>query len=338
MQQRIEQAAALAERVDQPVGQPRLQQTAQPEPHRRGQLGGHRLDHRARRRGHVHRQPPAVQALEQPREAPDGAAAHRQRTVPGRATEARPRPADLLLGDHDRVERAARERHREAAELADRVADAFEQLRVLAHQEACAEVAAGLLVAQHAQDQIPGRAPPGGGRPHERGHHHRHAALHVERPAAPHEAVVLLAAERIVRPAPGRRNHVDVPLHQQRRRGTLAGQARDQVGTLGVRGDDPGLTAEAVEQPAHPLHALALVARRVRRVEAQQLREQLGRAVLERVWGHGRTVSRIARCGRDPPPPALQRCLRGRSAGNTTDRCHVRSGPARSASAWSPCP
>ena len=65
-------------------------------------------------------------------------------------------PAHLLLGDHDRVEAPPGDRHREAAELAQREAHALEQLRVLSHEEVSSVVAAPLLVGEHAQDHVAG--------------------------------------------------------------------------------------------------------------------------------------------------------------------------------------
>ena len=66
--------------------------------------------------------------------------------MPGGAADARERPADLLLGDHDRVEAPAGKIHREAAELAQRVAHVREELWMRRDEVVRAEVAAGLLV------------------------------------------------------------------------------------------------------------------------------------------------------------------------------------------------
>ena len=104
--------------------------------------------------------------------------------------------AELLLGDHDRVEASPGDLHREAAELADRVADAVQKLGVVLDHEAGAVVAPGLLVAEQAQDDVAGRRPVGRGRLEERGEHHRHAAFHVEGAASPDVAVRDLSAER----------------------------------------------------------------------------------------------------------------------------------------------
>ena len=149
--------AALAEDVERAVGQARHQQAAQRQRELARQLRGDRLDHRPDGGRHVDRQTPPVEARQQPPELAHGAVAYRQRAVPGAAAEGRARPADLLLGDHDRIEAPAGELHRETAELADRVAHAGEQLGVLADEEVRPVVAAGLLVGEHAQDHVPGR-------------------------------------------------------------------------------------------------------------------------------------------------------------------------------------
>ncbi len=159
---------------------------------------------------------------------------------------------------------------REAAELADRVADAVEQLGVLAHEELGAERAAGLLVGHQAEDHVARRLLAARERAHERGEHHRDAALHVERAAPPDVAVGDLAGERRMRPVAARGDDVDVALQQQRRTGAATAQARDQVRPRRLGREDARLAAELLEQVADPLDARALVARRVARVEAQQ--------------------------------------------------------------------
>ena len=108
---------------------------------------------------------------------------------------------------------------RGAAELAERVPHALEQLRVLLDQEARAEVAAGLLVGEHDEDEVARQRDVLAPRAQEGVDEHRDAALHVERAAAPDVAVLEPRLERRVRPVlSGRRDDVDVALEQQRRR------------------------------------------------------------------------------------------------------------------------
>ncbi len=295
MQQRVEQAAAIAERVEHPVGDAGAEQPAQRRRERDRQLSRDRLDHHARHGRDVNGEPAAVDPLEQPPQRAHRASLDRHRAVARAPAQARPRPADLLLGDHDRIEGAPGDVHAERAELADGVAHPLEQLGVLAHEELGAERAARLLVGHQAEDHVARRPAPGCLRAHERRQHHRHAALHVERAAPPHEAVVLLTGERRVAPASGGGDDVDVSLQQQRRRAALALQARDEARPVGLGCHDLHLAAQLLEQPAHPVDALALVAGRVGRVEAQQPREQLGGAILDRsLGGRRRRAHRVS--------------------------------------------
>ncbi len=203
-----------------------------------------------------------------------------------------PRPADLLLGDHDRVEAPPADVEREAAELADRVANAVEQLGVLAHDELGPKRTAGLLVGEQAQDHVAGRLQAARLGTHERGEHHRDTALHVERATTPQVAVGDLAGEWSVLPLAARGDDVDVPLQQQRRARAAARQPRDQVRALGILRDDARLDAERVEQPSDPRDALTLGAWRVARVEPEQVLQQLSWSVLEAIARHRRQSRR----------------------------------------------
>ena len=73
----------------------------------------------------------AIEAGEHLAEPGHRPAAHRQRRVGARPAQAAAQPADLLLGDAHRREPSPADVEREAAELAERVADALEQLGVL---------------------------------------------------------------------------------------------------------------------------------------------------------------------------------------------------------------
>ena len=125
----------------------------------------------------------------------------------------RAEPADLLLGDLNRIEAPPGDLLRETAELAERIADAFEQLRMFLGEEARAEAAAVLLVREHGKDHVARERDLLARRARERMDEHRHAALHVERAASPHVTVDEIAREGGPRPLlPRRRHHVDVPL------------------------------------------------------------------------------------------------------------------------------
>src|SRR6266540_387463 len=138
------------------------------------------------------------------------------RCVAGSA-DCRLHPADLLLGDLDRIEALARDFVGEPAELAERVAHAVEEMRMLLDEESRAEVTARLLVAEDGEDQVAARAEPFRLGAQERRHEHGDAALHVERPAAPDVAVHQLATERwVLPPLVGRRDDVNVAVEEKR--------------------------------------------------------------------------------------------------------------------------
>jgi len=110
----------------------------------------------------------------------------------------------------------------------------------------------------------------------ERVDEHRDAALHVERAAAPDDAVDELGAERRVRPLlPCGLDDVDVAVEQERRRVTGAGDACDEVRARVVAREDARLDAGVVEQLPHVGDARAFVAGRIRRVEPDQVAQEL---------------------------------------------------------------
>ena len=227
------------------------------------QLAGDRLDHHARDRRDVHRQALAVdRARAAGRASPSPRRATGIEPWPARPRSVATRPADLLLGDHDRVERAARDLHPEAAELADRVAHARRTARgARARGTRRRASLPGLLVGHQAQDHVARRAPPGGLRAHERGEHHRHAALHVERAATPDEAVVLLAAEGRVPPrarAPRRRRRA--PAAAAAARCPRPARRAIRFGRSGSARDDlaPRSRAPRAGPRIHSMHARSL--------------------------------------------------------------------------------
>ena len=80
--------------------------------------------------------------------------------MPAGAAHVRAQPADLLLGDLNRIEGLAGDPLRRAAELAERVLRAAERLGPLLGEEARADVAAVLLVAQDHELQAASASPP----------------------------------------------------------------------------------------------------------------------------------------------------------------------------------
>ena len=267
----------MAQQPQRAVGEARLQQGADHGGLRPRERVGHGAEHLTHNRRHVHGQPTSVEVAQQLREPRGRAAAVDQRSVPTRSADGRPQPADLLLGDLDRIETPAARGEREAAELAEREADPVEQLRVFLDEEPRTEVTAVLLVGEDAEDEIAGWADAFLSCAQEGRHEHCHASLHVERAAAPDLAFDESPLERGLRPLlPGGRDHVDVSLEEERRRTPLALESRDQVRPRGIPRVGLRLDAGALELLAEEADAGGLVPRRIGRVEAEQLLQHLG--------------------------------------------------------------
>jgi hypothetical protein len=73
------------------------------------------------------------------------------------ATDRGPQAASLLLGDLHGIQSACPDVMAVAAELAERMADAIEQVGVLVDEPGRSVVATGLFVAVDDQEQVPGR-------------------------------------------------------------------------------------------------------------------------------------------------------------------------------------
>jgi hypothetical protein len=88
-------------------------------------------------------------------------------------------------------------------------------------------------------------------------------------------AVAKLAAERFGLPLGRVRRH-DVGVREERERRATTGAAdpRDEVGALRGLRDQPALDARVLEVGAQVLRGRRLVARRVRRVDADQLPQE----------------------------------------------------------------
>ena len=138
------------------------------------------------------------------------------RAVAGRAARGQPQPGHPLLRGLQQVEALAAEGQAEAADLADRLGDALEQLRVLVHQEAGAPGAAGLLVGGEGEHDVAGRLALLAQALADDRQHHRVHVLHVDRAAAPDAVVGDLAGEGVVLPVFGvGRDDVEVTVDEQ---------------------------------------------------------------------------------------------------------------------------
>ena len=152
------------------------------------------------------------------RDPGDGVVGVDHRAVAGAAARRQPHPGHALLGGLDEVDPLPAHGGAEAADLADRLGHAVEVVGVLLDHDLRAVVAPGLLVGGERQHDRPLRHRAGAGaRPDDR-EQHRVEVLHVDRAAAPHEAVLDLAGERVDLPVLGGR--------RARRRGGRAAAAR----------------------------------------------------------------------------------------------------------------
>jgi hypothetical protein len=202
------------------------------------------------------------------------AAADRHRAVPAGPADHCAEPAPLLLRDLDRIEAAAGDVDGGAAELTERVARAAADVRVLLGEELRAQGAAVLLVAQDRKDEA---APPFRVRAQERRHEHGDAALHVERSATPDVAVDEVAAKRRVRPPlAGGGDDVDVPVEDERR-SVCARKPGEEIRPARLLLVAAAVDAGCAEQRLDVRDAPLLVAGRVRRVEPEQLPQELDR-------------------------------------------------------------
>jgi len=202
--------------------------------------------------------------------------------------------APALLGNHDRVEAPAAEVLHHASRLADAVLDAREELGVILDEPLRALVPTRLLVGQHREHEV-ARRPAVRVRLQDCADHHRDAAFHVEGAATPQVAADDLAAERLVRPLlVDRGHHVNVALHQKRRRLALAFQAGHEVRAtariLVSRARDAGLVEDALDE----VDGDVLLARRVGGVELDQVAGQVDDECM--LW-HLRHSSEFRRVG-----------------------------------------
>jgi hypothetical protein len=125
-------------------------------------------------------------------------------------------------------------------------------------------------------------------------HRHRHRAgrrlvLHVHGATAPQIPVVVdVARERAVLPVlcVGR-HHVGMPEQRQRRAGALARDAGDQVGAIGVAGDQLALQAVGLEVALQHQRGRRLVAGRVGAVDADEVAREADRLLVQSGIDHG---------------------------------------------------
>jgi len=203
-----------------------------------------------------------------------------------------PKPAPLLLGYLDRVEASAREFQAEAAELADRVANANEELRVPLDEVPCPELAVCFLICQDRENDVPRRCHLLGARLEKGGKEHGDTTLHVERATSPHVAVNDLSGKGGMTPMLiDCGNDIYMTVQQEWPRLSRARQPCDEIGPIRRTRNDPRLEARRAEKPLDVGDAGGLVPGRIRSVESQKSPEQLGGTLVEGCLGIGHQSS-----------------------------------------------
>ncbi len=161
------------------------------------------------------------------------------------------------------------------------------------------EPIADLLVGRRREDQVACRLE---ALPRERRERNRTCGdlpLHVERAATPHLAIAQLTAERVCAPFRRIREH-DVGVRQEEQGRPLPPprNTRNEVGTFGNPRKQVHLRTAFLQVASKKLGRSGLVARRIRRVDADQLLQELRDLVAGRDRRHQRRVPRIIRYSR----------------------------------------
>ena len=244
--------------------------------------------------------------------------------VPGLAQGGDQRRQGGLLADVDRHhDPAVGQLHAVAAALVDGEVGA--DVGPLLHQphQTDGRVGAGLLVALGHEQQVAAGLE---ALPRQRRHRHRpghRLVLHVDRAAAPQVAVLIeVAVERRVLPVLGvGGDDVGVAEQGQRRPLAAARDPGDQVGPLGITGDQ--LAGDPVRLQVVPEHhgGRCLPPGRVRGVDADQVAEQAGGLVAQGGVGHrgqayrlaaGQVAASARRCLRQVSPNSAPSTIGGR--------------------------
>ena len=187
-----------------------------------------------------------------------------------------------LLGGAEQVHDPAVAQDEAVARLVERVVGAH--VRALRDDERQADARDAVLLVrlgdQHEIAAGPDAAPRD---QREREHVADGVRLHVERAASPDVAVAHDTGERVDAPCAAVGVH-DVGMPEQRQRRPLAAalDARHEVRALRVARDELARDALALEEPLQEDRGGGLVARRVRRVDADQVRKELRGLVPER--------------------------------------------------------
>ena len=165
----------------------------------------------------------------------DGVVGVDLRTVAGPAVRHEAQPGDALFGGLQEVGPLPADGGGEAAHLGDRFGGAFEEFGPVVHRVAGAVGAAGFLVGEEREDDVALGLFAGPGEAAQDGQDHGVHVLHVHGAAAPDQAVLQFAAERVHCPLVLQGgHHVEVAVDHQGTGGRIfTGHPGDHVGAAG---------------------------------------------------------------------------------------------------------
>jgi hypothetical protein len=219
----------------------------------------------------------------------------RHRRVAAAAAHAQTERRAHLLRHRAEVVRVAAQLDPVAGALVDQVVAAH-CVAVLLAQPRRAEPGADLFVGGRAEDQVAGRLEALARERRDRHRLGRDLPLHVECAAPPHLAVAQLTAKRIGVPLRSVREHdVGVRKEKQGRAVAAPRDARNEIRALGDLGVQLAGDAGVFEVVAQQLRGRRLVARRIRRVDANEPLEELRHLLSQRRRDRHQLSSSFAR-------------------------------------------
>ena len=202
---------------------------------------------------------------------------HRDGAVAGASLDRDATGGVALLAGVDRVETPVAQLDHVHAALVDDEVGAH-QIGSVLEQPGGAAALAGLFVGGGGEDEVATQPFAGLRAPRQAHESHglrRQLVLHVERPAAPHVAVLHQAGERWLRPLRRLgRDHVQVAEHEQRRTSPGAGQPGDAVQQLGSLADQRRRDAVVAKVTLEDSSSGGRVSRRIAGIRLDQPREQ----------------------------------------------------------------
>ena len=181
-------------------------------------------------------------------------------------------PTDLFFGNHDWVEALAGNREIETAKFTQGIPDALENARVMLHQVTGTKFITGFLVGESGKDYVTGE-----GQVFRLGFEdsreiHGNAMFHIQGAATPDETIDNPGFEGRVSPLlVGGGDYINVTIEEKR--GGIAStlEAGDEVGAVGVIGDECRFETGVLEELVDVFDAGALIPRGVGGVETDEV-------------------------------------------------------------------